>query len=208
MNILKFITKRTLFALGLILASPLIILTWIEGLIFGRKAEWIYGSCKEIVSICPTVIGEYIRLAFYWAVCAHVSIEARLLFGSMIAHRATIIRDGTVIGAYTILGYAELGENVLVAPRVSVISGKYQHGKPGERAASGSVTEHYERITIGRNSWIGQEAIVMANIGENCTVAAGSVVYRPVSDGATVMGNPAKKVSIDITVEKPERFSV
>src|SRR5512140_3876947 len=185
MNLLKFLAKRSFFSLALILASPLVILTWIEGLLLGRKAEWIYGSCKEIVSICPTVIGEYIRLAFYWAVCTHVSIEARLSFGSMIAHRDTIIFDGAVVGGYAILGYAEIGENVLIAPRVSVISGKYQHGKPGERAANGAVTEQYERITIGRNSWIGQEAIVMAHIGENCTVAAGSVVYKPVPDGAT-----------------------
>jgi acetyltransferase-like isoleucine patch superfamily enzyme len=126
----------------------------------------------------------------------------------MVAHRDTTIGAGVVVGAFTILGYADIGDNVLFGARVSLISGKYQHGRPEERAANETVSEVYERLTIGRNSWIGQEAILMANVGENCTVAAGSVVYKPVIDGTTVMGNPARRVSIDVASEKSERSSI
>jgi len=208
MNPVKYILKRLFFIIGLILTSPLIILTWLEALFLGKKAEWIYNSCKEILSLCPTTLGEYMRLAYYWAVCTHVSPNACFCFGSMVAHRDTIIHSGVVVGVYSILGFCEVGENVLFGARVSLISGKYQHGRPEERALNGFGTEFYQKLTIGSNSWIGQEAILMANIGENCTVAAGSVVYKTVPDGATVMGNPARKVSLDIAAEKSERSSV
>jgi acetyltransferase-like isoleucine patch superfamily enzyme len=205
MRIVKTIIKKLLFAFGLVLVSPLIVLTWLEALLFGRRSEEIFGSCKEILSLCPTTLGNYLRLAYYWSVCRHVSTGARFLFGSMIAHRDTTIASGVVVGAFTILGYADIGENVLFGARVSLISGKYQHGRPEERAAGNAVSEVYERLSIGRNSWIGQEAILMANVGENCTVAAGSAVYKSVPDGVTVMGNPARKVSMDAVSEKPER---
>lgn len=208
MNFVKTILKRLFLIIGLILTSPLIILTWLEALVLGKKAEWVYNSCKELLSLFPTILGEYMRLAYYWAVCTHVSINACFCFGSMVAHRDTIIHTGVVVGAFTILGLCEVGENVLFGARVSLISGKYQHGRPAERAVNGYGTEHYERLTIGRNSWIGNEAIVMASLGENCTVAAGSVVYKFVPDGVTVMGNPARKVSLDLPAEKPERSSV
>ncbi len=119
------------------------------------------------------------------------------MFGSMIAHRGTSIGPGTVVGTHSIVGYAKIGENVL-------------HGGPSfahlrqvpARHAAGScrrqeVVETYQTINIGDNSWIGQNAIVMANIGENCTISAGSVVYKDVPPNSTFMGNPARKVNLE-----------
>ena len=205
MRAIKTVFKRLLFVLGLVLCSPLVIVTWLEAWLSGKSCEVVFCSCKEIISICPTIFGNYLRLAYYWAVCTHISIDARFLFGSMVAHRDTTIGSGVVVGAFTILGYSDIGDNVLFGARVSLISGKYQHGRPEERASAAGTSEIYERIKIGRNSWIGQEAILMASVGENCTVAAGSVVYKAVPDGITVMGNPARKVSMDAATQSNER---
>jgi virginiamycin A acetyltransferase len=192
----KRIIKRFLFLVGLIVTSPLILLTWMEGFIMRNHSSRIFGSCKEILSLVPTIVGEYMRLAYYWAVCTGVSSEACFLFGSMAAHRDMIVRSGTVIGAYTIIGHANIGKNVLFGARVSLLSGKYQHGRPEERAESRKTTGEFQLIKIGDNSWIGQDSVIMANVGENCTVGAGSVVYREVPDNTTVLGNPARKVSL------------
>lgn len=116
---------------------------------------------------------------------------------SLLAHRENIIRAGTVIGAYSTIGYADIGENVLFGSKISIISGKYQHGTPKQRKEGAEVMEEHQVLKIGRNTWIGQDAVILANIGENCTVAAGSVVFKDVPDSTTVMGNPARKVSLD-----------
>ena len=192
---MKLILKWLLRAVGITGVLPLIILTRIEAILTDNKSELIFGSCKEIVALCPTILGYYIRSGYYLAVCSKISPDARFLFGSMVAHRETIVGAGTVIGAHTIIGKADIGENVLLGARVSVISGKYQHGKPAERRDNRESTGEFTVVKIGDNSWIGEGSLILANIGKNCTVGAGSVVFRNVPDNATVIGNPARKVS-------------
>ncbi len=187
--------KRLAFILGVVFTSPLILATWLESALLGHGCERIFGSCKEILALFPTPVGQFLRLGYYWAVCESVSPDAALLFGSMLAHRSVTLGAGVVVGAYSIVGTAEIGENVLIGPRVSLLSGKYQHGRPEEREQQQHRAGKYEKIYVGRNSWIGQGAVVMANIGENCTVSAGAVLYKDAPDNTTFMGNPARKVS-------------
>lgn len=195
---IKLVFKRVFFVIGIILSLPLIAATVLESLLLGEKGEKVLSWCKEILSVVPTVIGEYMRLGYYWAVCKKISPDALFMFGSMVAHRDTTIGAGTVIGVFTIVGYADIGENVLTGAGVSLISGKYQHGRPEERTGGKEIGERYDRINVGRNCWIGQNAIIMANVGENCTIAAGSVVYKDVPANGTYMGNPARKVNIEL----------
>ena len=193
----RLVIKRILFFLGIVLSMPFIVPTILEAALFGEKCERMLCWCKEILSLIPTAIGEYMRLGFYWSVCREISPDALFMFGSMVAHRDTIIRAGVVVGSYTIVGYADIGENVLMGARVSLISGKYQHGRPVERSGGAELVEQYDTIHIGKNSWIGQDAIIMANVGENCTVGAGSVVFKDMPPNSTFIGNPARKVNIE-----------
>lgn len=193
---MKFVVKKAMFIIALFIVSPFIFFTRLEALIFGKDVEKIFSSCKEILSISPTIIGLYLRNAYYWAACDNVSADARFLFGSWVAHRKNTIGPGVVVGSYTFIGYASIGENVLFGAGVSVVSGKYQHGRPEQRVQTCQIQEQHEVIIIGKNSWIGQNAILMANVGENCTVGVGSVVMRDVPDNTTVLGNPARKVNL------------
>ncbi len=193
---MKTFLKRLLFLFALIPALPFIIITWIEAWVFGKDTERVYAFCKEIMATIPTIIGQYIRLAYYKSVCTHVGFDVSMLFGSMLAHRNTIVRRGTIIGCYSIIGYADIGENTIFGARVSVVSGKYQHGRPGERTGEAEVDEQYTQIKIGAECWIGEGAVVLSNIGEGCTIAAGSVLLKDAPDGTTFMGNPARKASM------------
>ena len=192
-----FFIKRTFLIFCFIIDFPLILLTWIESWLGGKNKEYIFSSCRDILSICPTFVGIYLRKAYYWAVCKNVSPDVQFLFGSWLSHRNNIIRSGVVIGHYSFIGYADIGENVLMSARVSIVSGKYQHGKPEERAQLKEIVEVHNVIRIGDNTWIGQDATILANIGKNCTIGAGSVVLRDVPDNTTVLGNPARKVNLD-----------
>lgn len=53
-------------------------------------------------------------------------------------------------------------------------------------------------VTIGNRSTVHAGAIIAegVSIGSDCTVGIGSVVMRDVEDGTTVLGNPARAVSI------------
>jgi len=51
-------------------------------------------------------------------------------------------------------------------------------------------------IHIGRNVWIGANALIMPGItvGDNAIIGAGSVVTHDVAPGTTVVGNPARSL--------------
>jgi acetyltransferase-like isoleucine patch superfamily enzyme len=53
----------------------------------------------------------------------------------------------------------------------------------------------FEEIVIGEHCWIGASAVVLANVGDRSTVAAGSVVVKPVAPGIVVGGNPARPLA-------------
>ena len=71
-------------------------------------------------------------------------------------------------------------------------------GDQHERLPDGSLApfapERVKRTYIGACSWIGEAAIIMADVGSRCIVAAGSVVDRPIRDDCVVAGNPARLV--------------
>jgi acetyltransferase-like isoleucine patch superfamily enzyme len=75
---------------------------------------------------------------------------------------------------------------------VSITSGRHQHNTGNMQAIDAD--PHFEPVSIGAHAWIGEGAIVMANIGRSSIVGAGSVVTGAVPDGSTVVGNPARRL--------------
>ena len=86
------------------------------------------------------------------------------------------------------LGGITIADNVLIAPRVSLLSEGHPIA-PNERKSL--VPGH---IHIKKNAWIGAGATILpgVTIGENAVVAAGAVVSKDVPANTVVGGIPAK----------------
>ena len=55
------------------------------------------------------------------------------------------------------------------------------------------VTEtRYDRVSIGARCWVGEGAIVLADVGADSIVAAGAVVVKPIPAACLAGGNPAQ----------------
>jgi acetyltransferase-like isoleucine patch superfamily enzyme len=128
---------------------------------------------------------------YYFSTCKKVSSKVIISFGSFFSKHSVEIGKRTFIGAYCIIGSVSIGEKVLIASRVSIPSGRHQH-----RNLPNHEYEHtnlqINTIKIGDNSWIGEGALILADVGKNCIVGAGSVVVKPVPDNKVVAGNPAR----------------
>jgi acetyltransferase-like isoleucine patch superfamily enzyme len=80
-----------------------------------------------------------------------------------------------------------IGDNTIFAPGVKIISANHVSGD----------FIHWEKaepILIGKNCWIGANAIILPGVklGDNVIVGAGSVVTKSFPSNSIVVGNPAK----------------
>lgn len=170
--------------------SPLLLLCWLEWRWSGGERWFI--TCAELLSLVPGWPGSMLRKAFYRATLRACALRAYIGFGAVVGRRTAEVGEGVYIGPYCIVGSVTLGAGVRLASRVSVPSGRRQHdvglGAPAEKAP------RLVHVTIGEGAWIGEGAIVLADVGRYAVVGAGAVVVRPVADGVTVVGNPARPV--------------
>jgi acetyltransferase-like isoleucine patch superfamily enzyme len=154
-----------------------------------------FTGASESIARVPGVIGVYARQFFYKGTLAKVGVDVHFGFMSLFSKRAATIGDRVYIGRFCTIGWAEIGDDVMLADGVQVLSGRHQHGR---EAASGEALRDNEqvftKVTIGKGAWLGAGAIVMADVGEGAIVGAGAVVVKPVPAGAKVGGVPAKQL--------------
>lgn len=86
------------------------------------------------------------------------------------------------------LGGITIEDNVLIAPKVSLLS----EGHPLEPENRHAIVP--KPIHIKKNAWIGANATILqgVTIGKNAVVASGAVVSKDVPDNVIVGGIPAK----------------
>jgi acetyltransferase-like isoleucine patch superfamily enzyme len=154
--------------------------------------SYIYQTFSQFYAIIPGIIGDYFRKEFYNMVLEDTHMSY-ILFGTIIANKNTKIGRGVGIGGYSIIGYCEIGEGTAIGNGVHIISGKKIHDFDS-RGVDLSKRMVLSKISIGEKSWIGNQSIIMANIGRNCLIGAGSVVNKDIEEGVLAAGNPAKVI--------------
>ncbi len=149
---------------------------------------------SQAVSVLPGFCGIYFRRSFYRFVLPYVGRDACICFGTVFSHPGVSVGNTAYLGVGCMIGDAEIGDDVLIGSHVSIINGNRQHGIDRLDLPIREQAGVYPRITIGQDSWIGDRAIVMSNVGRHCVIGAGSVVTKPVNDFEIVVGNPAKVI--------------
>jgi len=86
-----------------------------------------------------------------------------------------------------------IGDRTQIGPAVQI----YAADHPRDAATRRSGVEFGRAVQIGRDVWIGGGAIILpgVSIGDGAVIGAGSVVTRNVEAGATVAGNPGRRIA-------------
>ncbi len=148
----------------------------------------------HVLALAPGLPGSYLRVAYYAMTLERCSFDSYIGWGTFFARSQASVGRRVYIGPMCILGRAHIGDGTMIASGVQVPSGSQQHARDlrGEMTDEGGV---YQDVHIGAHCWIGASAVVMANVGEKATVAAGAVVVKPVDAGDIVGGAPAKPIA-------------
>ena len=149
---------------------------------------------SQMLSLVPGLPGQYLRRAFLARVlrggCAS---SAAIEFGTLFSQIDARIDEDVYIGPRCHLGHVHLERGVLLAAGVHVPSGPHTHGtdlsapihdQPGTLRV----------VRIGAGSWIGSNAVILADVGRNTIVGAGAVVTHPLPDHVIAAGVPARVV--------------
>ena len=152
----------------------------------------VFPGWSHFFSLLPGITGVYLRRAFYAWVLPRVGKDVWIGFGTVLSHPTAEFGDRVYVGVGCMLGDVTLEDDVLIGSHVSIINGQHQHGIDRLDVPIREQPGEYPRITIGRDSWIGDRSLVMANVEEQCVIGAGSVVTKRISARAIAVGNPAR----------------
>lgn len=202
---MREVVKSIANSLAIVVMLPLAALFHLTAAIAGKNR--VFPGFSQFVSLFPGLTGTYLRRGFYQMTLPRCGRDSCISFGSVFSHPGVSIGQTTYIGVGCMIGDVELQDDVLLGSHVSIINGNRQHGiarldipvreQPGE----------YPRITIGQDTWIGDRAIVMADVGKHCVIGAGSVVTKPLEDYAIAVGNPARVIGWRSSSADAERTS-
>jgi virginiamycin A acetyltransferase len=188
--------KRGLKAAAGALATLLVLPAWLIYRL-GRAAlgpERAFPGWSQALGLVPGLTGVYLRRAFYRIVLPRCGADAFISFGTILSHPTAEIGERVYVGAYCVLGDVTLGDDALLASHVSVTNGAAQHGIERLDIPIREQPGTWPRVRIGRDSWIGERAVVMADVGDHCVIGAGSAVTQPIPDRAIAVGSPARVV--------------
>jgi acetyltransferase-like isoleucine patch superfamily enzyme len=188
-SMVRALIRDCLVGVAVILTLPLWLLDWVERGVSG--GEGFFKSCSESLSLIPGKAGIFLRRGFYRMTLDRFATDCSIGFGTTVAHREVRIDRGVYIGNRSTLGKAIIAADVAIGSNVDILSGRRQHHFASLDEPIQEQGGTFEQIRIGHNSWIGNSAVVMADIGDDCVIGAGSVVVKPIPARSVAVGNPA-----------------
>ena len=189
---MKAFFKAAASGVALVLVAPAYLAYRLAAGIAGR--ERAFPGFSQFMALFPGLSGAYLRRAFYRLALSRCGPGCCLSFGTVFSHPTAEVGRDVYVGVYGCLGAVTLEDDVLLGSHVSVINGGGQHGIERLDVPIREQPGTFPRVTIGRDSWVGDRSIVLADVGRHCVVGAGSVVVRPIPDYAIAVGAPARVI--------------
>jgi acetyltransferase-like isoleucine patch superfamily enzyme len=187
---LREIVKALARALALLAAAPFLVSYWLRAPILGADRA-LEGSSQALAPL-PGLLGQYIRRAFLSRVLAHCHSTATVCYGTIFSRAGARLDENVYVGPGCHVGLVHLERDVLVGAGVHLPSGPGTHGTDDLTRPIREQEGHAQMVRIGRGAWVGSAAVVLADVGHDTVVGAGSVVTRPLPPLVIAAGVPAK----------------
>ena len=189
---MKVLLKRAAFAVATVAVSPALLSFFVRSLLLGRDRA-LEGSTQAL-GLVPGLTGQYMRRAFLARTLASCHWTATIEFGTLFSSAGARIDENVYVGPRCHLGLVHLERNVLVGAGVHITSGGATHGTEDVTQPIRDQERPKTLVRVGSGTWIGSVAVIMADVGHDSVVGAGSVVTRPVPPMVVAAGVPARVI--------------
>jgi virginiamycin A acetyltransferase len=146
------------------------------------------------LSLIPGLTGQYVRRAFLSRALDACHETVVVEWGTTISRAGTRLDEHVYVGPGCRLGLVHVERDVLIAAGVHIPSGPSTHQIDDLSRPIREQGRNEQLVRIGAGAWIGEAAVVMADVGADAVVGAGAVVTRAVPARAIVAGVPAKVI--------------
>jgi len=175
---------------AVVVVSPSILSWHLRSLVMGPDRA-LEGS-TQFWALVPGLPGQYLRRAFLCHSLSACARSATIEFGTLFSSASASIGERAYVGPRCHLGWAVIGQDVMLAAGVHVPSGARTHGTEELGVAMRDQPASKSPVRIGDGAWIGSAAVVMADVGRDTVVGAGAVVTKPIADRVIAGGVPAR----------------
>lgn len=182
--------KAAAFWVATLAVAPVIVSYWLKTVIVGRDRA-LAGS-TQLLALVPGIPGQYLRRAFLRRALAHCDPSATIEFGTVFSQAGARIDEHAYVGPRCHLGLVHLERDVLVAAGVHIPSGPDTHGIDDLSTPIRLQPGRLRMVRIGAGTWIGSGAVVMADVGCDAVIGAGSIVTHALPDRVIAAGSPAR----------------
>ena len=187
---IKQVVKQIVRITALMIILPVYFVFLMASLLSSKNQA--FAGFSQFLSLFPGLSGSYLRVAFYRLTMQTCQGHLTIGFGTLFSQPQTELYDGVYIGPQCNIGKCRIEANCLLGSGVQIMSGKRQHNFSDLDLPIREQGGNFELVTIGEDTWVGNGALIMANIGKKCIIGAGSVVIDDIPDYSIVAGNPAK----------------
>jgi virginiamycin A acetyltransferase len=186
--------KSVARGLAFVAISPMLLWFVVKRAVLGPDRA--LQSSAQALALVPGLPGQYVRRAFLSVAIAHCAPTSVVEFGVTFSQAAARLDDNVYLGPFCSLGRVHLERDVLVAGGVHIPSGADTHATTLVDRAIREQGGTRELIRVGQGTWIGNGAIVMADIGRDCVIGAGAVVTTAIPDRSVAVGVPARVIRV------------
>lgn len=207
----KFDPQLTSFALcQFILMQVMALVRGLKLLLFlKRPSAMLLGRQVRFFNLPQVTWGNFLKLGDHVYISAlgkhgisfgnnvGIGAHSRIVLSTSLNQLGEFIKIGNNvgIGEFAYLGGAgglEIGDDCIVGQYLSCHPENHRYDNPHELYRLQGVDR--KGIRIGRNCWIGSKVTILdgVTIGDNCVIAAGSVVTKSIPANSVIGGVPAR----------------
>lgn len=159
------------------------------------RVGWMeFLTASRLLAIVPGAVGQLWRRVWYERTLAGCGSELEVDW--MAAFRTPRARVGhrVFVGTFCWIGWADIGDDVMFGGHVTVLSGGHHHDWERLDLPMRQQRGELEQIAIGSDVWIGNGAIILADVAPGTVVGAGAVVNRTFDPRSILAGVPARVI--------------
>jgi virginiamycin A acetyltransferase len=179
-------------ALAFITVSPILLWFVVKRAVMDPDRA-LQGSAQAL-ALLPGLPGQYLRRAFLSMALERCAPTSVVEFGVTFSKVGARLDENVYVGPFCNLGLVHLERDVLMAGGVHVPSGPNTHGTQSLDVSIREQPGVRRLVRIGAGSWVGNGAIILADVGRDCIIGAGAVVTNPIPDRGVAVGVPARVI--------------